>query len=88
MTKQTTQDFSALREEFWRLPDRAFADRSMAAAAAHLSTHALERLAMVGGGPPYTRVGRRSLYRISDVKAWLDSGSRGRTTAEHAEAVR
>ncbi len=34
---------------------------------------ALELFVVNGGGPRVTRIGRRCLYRISDVETWLRS---------------
>jgi excisionase family DNA binding protein len=31
----------------------------------------LDKLRCTGGGPPYTRLGRKILYRISDLEFWL-----------------
>lgn len=36
------------------------------------SPRQLEQWRWLGEGPPYLRVGRRILYRESDLEAWLD----------------
>jgi hypothetical protein len=33
-----------------------------------------------GGGPRYTKLGRRILYRESDLAAWVDHNSRAHTS--------
>jgi predicted DNA-binding transcriptional regulator AlpA len=37
------------------------------------SPRTVQRWRATGEGPPYIRVGRRILYRRSDVEAWLSS---------------
>ena len=37
-----------------------------------LTEQALRDLVFKGGGPPYTRIGRRVMFRPEDVKAWVD----------------
>jgi hypothetical protein len=41
-----------------------------------------ERWAYLGQGPPFTRAGKHTLYRVSDVEKWLLSRRvhRGRAT--------
>jgi hypothetical protein len=36
-----------------------------------LSVRTLERYRVSGGGPRYAKLGRRVLYRESDLEAWL-----------------
>ena len=39
-----------------------------------LTPRALQNWRTKGGGPPYVRVGHRTVrYRMSDLEAWLDS---------------
>lgn len=47
-----------------------------------LSTSTVNKLRLTGGGPLYSRVGRRVLYRVQDLDAWVASGRR-RSTAEN-----
>ena len=76
---------AGLRLEFWSLPPEAHASREMVAAAYFLSPASLESYAIRGGGPPYTRIGRRSLYRKSDCLAWaLSCGRTVENTAQLA----
>jgi len=77
---------AALRAEFWRLPDDAMVDRATIAAAFYLSVASMEALAIKGGGPKYTRISRRALYRKRDGLQW--AATTGRTvdsTAQLAE---
>ncbi|MGB0660085.1 MAG: helix-turn-helix transcriptional regulator [Mangrovicoccus sp.] len=36
-----------------------------------ISKRFLEMAVMRGDGPPFIRVGRRVLYRVADLKAWI-----------------
>ena len=36
-----------------------------------LSPRTLERLRIVSGGPPFARLGRRVVYRLSDLEDWV-----------------
>lgn len=78
----------SLRAEFWRADQNALLDRATVAAAHYLSLATMEALATKGGGPKYMRIGRRALYRKSDVVAWAEqSGRVVENTAQLAEAV-
>ena len=46
-----------------------------------LSAAYLNKLRVTGGGPIYMRLGKRVLYRISDIDSWLDSKRRISTAA-------
>lgn len=48
-----------------------------------LSERTLERHRLTGTGPKFVKAGRRVLYRVSDVEAWLNS----RTFASTSEAA-
>lgn len=37
---------------------------------------------MNGTGPRFVKEGRRVLYRLADVEAWLEANTRDRTTGE------
>ena len=56
--------------------------RCEVAAKTGLSQSLFEKLAVIGGGPPYIRVGRAVRYRWPDVEAWLISRAAG-STSEH-----
>lgn len=76
-----------LRAEFYRLPDDAQVDRPTVAAVRYVTTATLEAEAIKGGGPPYTRIGRRALYRKRDVLAWMEkTGRTVQNTAQLAAA--
>ena len=40
----------------------------------------LDKLATVGGGPPFTKIGGAACYAIADLDAWVES----RSVAKHA----
>jgi hypothetical protein len=46
-----------------------------------IASQTLAKLAVVGGGPPYMRVGRTAAYRSGDLKIWLEGRTR-RSTSE------
>ena len=48
-----------------------------------VAAQTLAKLAVIGGGPRYVRVGRRAAYRAGDLKTWLQSRSRFHTSANH-----
>jgi len=49
-----------------------------------VSLNALERMRRVGGGPPFAKLGRRTVrYRVPDLDAWMAS----RVVANTAEAA-
>ena len=48
-----------------------------------LSASFLEKLRVVGGGPPFIKVGKAVRYKLSDVDAWLAERTR-RSTSEYA----
>ena len=79
----SSPDPAALRAEFWRLPDDAMVDRATIAAAFYLSVASMEALAIKGGGPRYTRINRRALYRKRDGLQWATST--GRTVENTAQ---
>jgi len=76
-------DPSVLRAEFYSLPPEALIDRPTAAAVRYVSPSSMESQAIRGGGPPYTRIGRRALYRKSDLLAWMEKN--GRTVENTAQ---
>jgi len=85
----THADAVALRAEWYSLPPDAMTDRATVAAALYLAPQSMETMAIKGGGPRYTRIGRRALYRKADVLQWMET--KGRTvenTAQLSEAAR
>jgi hypothetical protein len=51
-----------------------------------LSRQTLAKLATIGGGPPFRRVGRFPLYEVADLNAWALSrlGPKQRSTSDRA----
>lgn len=45
------------------------------------SASTLEKLRLTGGGPPFAKIGRRVVYRIEDLDAWL-AANRRRSTSD------
>jgi hypothetical protein len=67
---------ASLRKEFWSLPAEAMVDRPTIAAAFYLSPASLDAMAIKGGGPAYTRVGRRALYSKAEALEWAQRTGR------------
>ena len=44
------------------------------------SASTFEKLRLTGGGPVYSKIGRRVVYRIHDLDAWLASKRRRSTS--------
>lgn len=78
----------ALRAEWYSLPPDALTDRATVAAALYVVPQSMEAMAIKGGGPPYTRIGRRALYRKGDVLEWMQrKGRKVENTAQLAEVA-
>ena len=45
------------------------------------SESTFEKLRLTGGGPIYSKIGRRVVYRVEDLDAWL-AASRRRSTSD------
>ena len=45
------------------------------------SASTFEKLRLTGGGPIYSKIGRRVVYRIDDLDAWL-AANRRRSTSD------
>jgi predicted DNA-binding transcriptional regulator AlpA len=58
-----------------------------AAAYCGSSASTFEKLRLTGGGPAYAKLGRRVVYRIEDLDAWL-AANRRRSTSDPGEASR
>ena len=52
-----------------------------AAACCGSSASTFEKLRLKGGGPVYSKIGRRVVYRLSDLDEWL-SVNRRRSTSD------
>ena len=70
--KPKAYEIADMRQEFWSLPNEALVDRDTAGAVLYLGRESMEAYAIKGGGPRYMKIGRRALYRKSDVLAWID----------------
>lgn len=57
-------------------PDREYLNAEEAAGFLGLSKQQLDVHRMKGGGPPFHKVGRRVLYSVSDLRAWMASHRR------------
>lgn len=44
------------------------------------SASTFEKLRLYGGGPIYSKIGRRVVYRVEDLDAWLDRNRRTSTS--------
>ena len=44
------------------------------------SASTFEKLRLTGGGPIYSKIGRRVVYRIEDLDSWLDANRRRSTS--------
>jgi predicted DNA-binding transcriptional regulator AlpA len=48
-----------------------------------LSASLFEKLRVIGGGPPFIKVGKAVRYKLADVDTWLAEQTR-RSTSEYA----
>jgi len=62
-------------------------DVSAAATDAGVSTSNLNKLRCHGGGPRYYKIGRRVVYDLADVDAWLRGMSRSSTSDSGVSAT-
>ena len=51
-----------------------------AAAYCGSSASTFEKLRLTGGGPVYSKIGRRVVYRLADLDAWVDARRRTSTS--------
>jgi hypothetical protein len=51
-----------------------------AAAYVGLAARTLEKLRVVGGGPPYLKLGKAVVYEIDDLDAWAQARRRASTS--------
>jgi hypothetical protein len=61
--------------------------RLEAADALRISPRTLEKWAVTGEGPPFAKIGSRSLYQVSDLETWVNSRKRN-STSEYTEPER
>jgi len=57
-----------------------FLDTRALAAQTGIAASTLAKLRLTGTGPVYRSIGRRVIYRWSDVEAWLDTHKRTSTS--------
>jgi hypothetical protein len=62
--------------------EQKFLDAAGAAGYVHLAPQTLARLRCEGGGPVFCRAGRKIVYCVEDLDAWLAS-RRFRSTSEY-----
>jgi hypothetical protein len=55
-------------------------DATQAASQVGLSVSTLAKLRLRGGGPAYCKLGRRVIYRLDDLEAWLERNRRCSTS--------
>lgn len=48
------------------------------------SSSTFEKLRLTGGGPVYSKIGRRVVYRVEDLDTWLVSNQRKSTSESPA----
>jgi hypothetical protein len=62
--------------------------RNVDEAAAHLRSAkaTLDKLRVTGGGPVYTKMGKRVIYRVDDLDAWAAS-KRRESTSDNTETA-
>ncbi len=66
------------------VPRPQYLDNREAAAFLRLSPRTLEKQRVTGGGPIYRKLGRRVVYAVADLEAWVDERAFGSTTqADH-----
>ena len=46
------------------------------------SASTFEKLRLTGGGPVYSKIGRRVVYRVEDLDAWLTANKRRSTSQQ------
>jgi predicted DNA-binding transcriptional regulator AlpA len=49
------------------------------------SKSTFEKLRLTGGGPVYSKIGRRVVYRVEDLDAWLDENRRRSTSDDGSD---
>jgi hypothetical protein len=77
-----------LLNEFELAPDSALFNQQTIAAVLSCSTQLLERNRWAGTSVPYLKIGRKVLYRKSDVIDFLQQQKRYRSTSEESQSIR
>ena len=52
-----------------------------------LSGRTLEKHRTYGTGPRYSKIGGRVVYRVEDLQAWVDRGSKSSTSDDTGDVV-
>jgi len=52
-----------------------------------LSGRTLEKHRTYGTGPRYSKIGGRVVYRVEDLQAWVDRGTKASTSDETGDVV-
>jgi hypothetical protein len=60
--------------------EQRYKDASAAAIYTGLAAQTLAKLRCHGGGPPYIKAGRRVVYRVDDLDAWMNARRRANTS--------
>ena len=85
MNKKITIPTSEARTNVTGLPNSRLLIESEAAAHLRVSRSFLAKKRCSGGGAPFVKIGRRVLYRLSDLEEFTERGKR-RSTSECATA--
>ena len=64
----------------------ALLDASRASGWTGLSTSTLAKLRLSGKGPAYAKLGRRVVYKIDDLEAWIEA-HRHQSTSEYVTKI-
>ncbi len=81
MSSQKTTRLHLLNE-FELAPQSALFNQQTIAAVLSCSTHLLERNRWAGGGVPYIKIGRKVLYRKSDVLEYIQQKTYSSTSQQ------
>ncbi|QDP72029.1 helix-turn-helix domain-containing protein [Legionella israelensis] len=76
-----------LLNEFESAPDSALFNQLTLAAVLNCSTQLLERNRWAGEGVPYLKIGRKVLYRKSDVLGFLQQQKIYRSTSDQGQCL-
>ncbi len=74
-----------LLNEFESAPNSALFNQHTLAAILDCSTQLLERNRWAGDGVPYIKIGRKVLYRKSDILQWLAKHLPFQSTTQHEQ---
>ncbi|AHG91862.1 hypothetical protein J421_4325 [Gemmatirosa kalamazoonensis] len=62
-------------------------DAKEAAELVKLAPATLAKLRVVGGGPPYIKIGARVVYEVADLEAWVAARGKRRSTSDTPRAA-